>query len=116
LIFHLVPSGGGPGTIGPPLIIHFVSHYTFCFSFPAAAVKEQLAAFHRMDADGDGHLTVEEFEKGLGVTEPPNELIRHLFRLLDVNESGLLDFREYTTLFFSTKKNDYTFCFLNIFF
>jgi Ca2+-binding EF-hand superfamily protein len=53
-----------------------------------ASIKHHLDRFHKMDVNNDGVLDVEEFERGLGFTEP-SEVIRNLFSLLDVDDSGI---------------------------
>jgi Ca2+-binding EF-hand superfamily protein len=54
-----------------------------------ASIKKHLERFKKMDVNGDGVLDIEEFERGLGFAEP-SPVIRNLFSLLDVDESGLL--------------------------
>lgn len=51
------------------------------------SIKKHLERFKKMDVNADGVLDIDEFERGLGFTEP-NPVIRNLFSLLDVDDSG----------------------------
>lgn len=58
-------------------------------------LKRQLAEFSKMDKDKSGTLTIDEFAAALGL--PVNPLVRELFTILDTDDSGEIEFREYIT-------------------
>eukprot|EP00455_Lapot_gusevi_P012833 TRINITY_DN1616_c0_g2_i1.p1 TRINITY_DN1616_c0_g2~~TRINITY_DN1616_c0_g2_i1.p1 ORF type:complete len:571 (+),score=204.43 TRINITY_DN1616_c0_g2_i1:63-1775(+) len=56
-------------------------------------IKEKMQQFRKMDKSGDGKLSLEEF---LSAYEFKDRAIgAHLFQLLDVDDTGEIDFREY---------------------
>lgn len=91
------------------MVFHFIAKlYSWCFDHTLAhshlqvkaalhvdlaSVKKQLAKFKAMDKNGDGTLDVDEFERGLGFTQP-SDVVRNLFSQLDVHDSGRIDFRQ----------------------
>lgn len=56
-------------------------------------LKTQLKDFSHMDRFGCGSLNLEQFRSALNL--PDSKYVTELFHLLDVNESGDIDFREY---------------------
>jgi Ca2+-binding EF-hand superfamily protein len=69
------------------IALSHVSQVKAALHISTDTIKAQVARFHEMDKSGDGLLSVEEFEKGLGFDEP-NEIVRHMFHLLDVKDTG----------------------------
>lgn len=76
------------------------------FEADRAAVKKVLASFASLDHEGRGELTLDQWvaavaaadTPGGAATPPPSSAraeLESVFRLLDVDETGTLDFREY---------------------
>ena len=63
------------------------------FSVDFATVKKHLDAFAAIDTDHSGRISYDEFRAAFGVADSP-ELLR-LFMLLDTDQSGGLEFRQY---------------------
>nr|XP_011463555.1 PREDICTED: uncharacterized protein LOC105351293 [Fragaria vesca subsp. vesca] len=56
------------------------------------------AFFRAMDKDGDGSITIKEFEEILTISSRPNA--NRLFRAMDKNGDGVLDFEEAITFYY----------------
>lgn len=56
-------------------------------------LKVQLKDFSHMDRTKSGTINIEQFRSALNL--PDSRFVNELFQLLDVNESGDIDFREY---------------------
>eukprot|EP01094_Clydonella_sp_ATCC50884_P015226 TRINITY_DN25811_c0_g1_i1.p1 TRINITY_DN25811_c0_g1~~TRINITY_DN25811_c0_g1_i1.p1 ORF type:complete len:508 (+),score=126.07 TRINITY_DN25811_c0_g1_i1:156-1679(+) len=56
-------------------------------------LKSQMEKFARADRDGSGTVSFTEFCAALEL--PESELVREVFTLMDLDETGELDFREY---------------------
>ena len=59
-----------------------------------AREMEMVAAFGKLDANGDGELSYEEFTKVCGGSDADQPTVRKLFDLLDEDGGGTIDVRE----------------------
>ncbi len=72
-----------------------VSTLTKLFDIKYESVQPLLDAFAKIDTRKTGKLTIDEFCDVMQVPDNALGLRRRLFQLLDVHDTGYLDFREY---------------------
>ncbi|KAL6187995.1 hypothetical protein ACLB2K_039390 [Fragaria x ananassa] len=63
--------------------------------------QEVYTFFQAMDIDGDGGITIKEFQQiFISTFSVPRDSVNHLFREMDKNGDGVLDFEEAITLYY----------------
>jgi calcium-dependent protein kinase len=60
-------------------------------------IKDLQTAFKDLDADGDGHLTVQELKEGLAKAGVPPKEIEAIYQSMDTDGSGKIDYEEFLT-------------------
>jgi len=79
---------------------------SIAFSTPPAKLEELRHIFVQMDEDDSGTISMDEFKKAMSMhPEIPINKVESMFRSMDVNGNGEVDYLEFLSATISTQKN-----------
>ena len=65
------------------------------FTTPPEELEKLRNYFISIDSDRSGTISKEEFEKAMTHTQHPSEMLNNLFRQMDVNKTGMVEYMEF---------------------